>query len=155
MTDVFKIVNWFRVTSNADMRTIKADELTQMKVMKLLYYVQGTYLAVHGEKAFCNDIIAWKFGPVVREVHEKYSGQRGIVGNLSEDPQAIADYTSIPSDSDLGIILKAVWQAFGDMSATELMQQTHTERPWQETVPNGVITSELMTVFFKAEVVLQ
>ncbi|WP_395323064.1 Panacea domain-containing protein [Levilactobacillus parabrevis] len=155
MTDVFKIVNWFRVTSNADMRTIKADELTQMKVMKLLYYVQGTYLAVHGEKAFSNDIIAWKFGPVVREVHEKYSGQRGIVGNLSEDPQAIADYTSIPSDSDLGIILKAVWQAFGDMSATELMQQTHTERPWQETVPNGVLTSELMTAFFKAEVVLQ
>ena len=38
MYDVFKIVNWLRVRNNADLRTdLNAEELTQMKAMKLLY----------------------------------------------------------------------------------------------------------------------
>lgn len=155
MTDVFKIVNWFRVTSNAEMRTIQADELTQMKVMKLLYYVQGTHLAAYGEKAFANDLFAWQFGPVVREVHEKYQGRRGIVGNLTDDTTAVDDYQSISEYSQLGIVLAAVWTAFGDQSATELMRRTHEERPWLETPQNTVISLELMKDFFVAEVVAQ
>jgi len=155
MTDVFKIVNWFRVTSNAEMRTLQADELTQMKVMKLLYYVQGTYLAVHQQKAFANDIIAWRFGPVVREVHDEYLGQRGIVGDLAKDPTAIEDYEAISAYSDLGQILAAVWDTLGDKSATELMKMTHAEEPWLVTPRNGVIDPEVLRTYFLAEVVVQ
>lgn len=155
LTDVFKIVNWFRVTSNAEMRTYDAEELTQMKVMKLLYYVQGTYLALRSEKAFPNDILAWRYGPVVREVHDKYSGQTGIVGNISDDKTAQHDYESIEPSSDLGIVLKAVWLTFGDKSAIELMKQTHEERPWKETEQSDIISPDLMEDYFKAEVVKQ
>lgn len=47
MTDVFKIVNWLRVTSNAEMRTYDAEELTQMKVMKLHTNVGHTIQKAH------------------------------------------------------------------------------------------------------------
>ncbi len=40
MKEVMKFVNWFRVHNNADLKRYDfAKPLTQMKVMKLLYYV--------------------------------------------------------------------------------------------------------------------
>ena len=42
MYDVLKIVNWMRVKNKAELiENENAEELTQMKAMKLLYYVQG------------------------------------------------------------------------------------------------------------------
>lgn len=70
MYDVFKIVNWLRVRNNADMRTNpNVEELTQMKTMKLLYYIQAASLSITGHRMFNNDIVAWRYGPVVEEVH--------------------------------------------------------------------------------------
>jgi len=108
MTDVFKIVNWFRAVSNVQMRQYDADELSQLKVMKLLYYVQGTFLAMHGEKAFPDDILAWRYGPAVKAVHDKYAGRVSIVGQLSAAD--LADYHTVQDDEKLEQVLAAVWQ---------------------------------------------
>ena len=63
---VFKVVNWLRVKNNAELRLDpNAEELTQMKAMKLLYYIQAASLVVTGKRMFDNDIVAWKYGPVV------------------------------------------------------------------------------------------
>ena len=38
---VFKVVNWLRVKNNAELRVDpNAEELTQTKAMKLLYYIK-------------------------------------------------------------------------------------------------------------------
>jgi uncharacterized phage-associated protein len=74
---VFKVVNWLRVKNNAELRLDpNAEELTQMKAMKLLYYIQAASLVVTGKRMFDNDIVAWKYGPVMQEVHDRYKGQR-------------------------------------------------------------------------------
>ncbi len=40
-----KVVNWLRVRNNAELRLDpNAEELTQMKAMKLLYYLQAASL---------------------------------------------------------------------------------------------------------------
>lgn len=131
--DVLKIVNWFRVKNNADIRENpeNVDELTQMKVMKLLYYVQGVYLAINGERAFDNEILAWKYGPVVKEVHDKYRGRKSILGTISYDD--LNDYDLVDNDDKLSSVINSVDDAYGDMSAIELMKQTHSETPWIET----------------------
>ena len=78
MYDVFKVVNWLRVRNNADMRQNPSiEELSQMRVMKLLYYIQAASLSTSGKRLFDNDIVAWKYGPVIEAVHMKYSGCRG------------------------------------------------------------------------------
>ncbi|MFC6288759.1 Panacea domain-containing protein [Levilactobacillus angrenensis] len=151
MTDVLKIVNWFRAVSNAQMRQYGDDELSQMKVMKLLYYVQGTFLAVYGRQAFADDILAWRYGPVVKAVHDKYAGRVSIVGQLTAAD--LADYNELERDPELQQVLTAVWTAFGDMSAIQLMKGTHQERPWQETPQSQVIAPALMAEYFKASIV--
>jgi len=152
MTDVMKFVNWFRVKSNAQIRQFNfADELTQMKVMKLLYYVQGTNLAVYNKKAFSDDVLAWKYGPAVEAVHTRFAGKRGIVGVITAED--LSDYKEIEDNSELSTVVHAVQDAFGDKSAIELMNQTHSERPWKETRQSDVIDPELMKIFFKTELV--
>lgn len=151
MTDVLKIVNWFRAVSHAQMRQYDADELSQMKVMKLLYYVQGTYLAVYGNRAFADDILAWRYGPVIQSVHERYAGKIGIVGQLTVED--LADYNALQQDDQLATVLDAVWRAFGDMSAIQLMKKTHRESPWRETEQSQVIAPEAMTAYFRQNIV--
>lgn len=153
MMDVFKVINWFRVKSNAQLRQYPfAEPLTQMKVMKLLYYVQGVSLAIDGEKVFPDDIVAWKYGPAVESVHEKYKGQKDIVGEITDED--LKDYGDLEAIENLSEILNAVNTTYGDKSAIELMNQSHNELPWKSTKQSDVIKPELMKEYFKQEIVL-
>lgn len=148
MYDVFKIVNWLRVRNNADLRTdLNAEELTQMKAMKLLYYIQAASLVVTNKRMFDNDIVAWKYGPVVEEVHHKYAGCRGIVVQISK--QDVEDYKELENDDEAAAILNSIYDTYGHSSAYDLMRQTHSERPWQETTRNQVISDKKIKDFYK------
>lgn len=53
VNDVLKVVNWFKIRNFSDMKDDRnVEPLSQMKVMKLLYYVQGVSLAVYGKRCF-------------------------------------------------------------------------------------------------------
>ncbi|WP_369395521.1 hypothetical protein [Limosilactobacillus equigenerosi] len=53
MYDVLKVVNWLRARNFADMREDEnVEELTQMKTMKLLYYIQAASLVVTNHRFF-------------------------------------------------------------------------------------------------------
>ena len=45
---------------------------SNMKLQKLLYYVQGFHIAVFNRPLFNEDIEAWMYGPVVPAVYEYY-----------------------------------------------------------------------------------
>lgn len=152
MVNVFKVVNWFRVRNNAEMRKKDfVEELTQMKAMKLLYYAQGVYLAVYNKPLFDDDIVAWKYGPAIQAVHNKYIGKRAITGTISDSD--IADYEELQNDAPVAGVLSAVESAYGDMSASELVKQTHTETPWKVTNQSGVISTDVIRSFFKENIV--
>ena len=117
MYDVLKIVNWMRVKNKAELiENENAEELTQMKAMKLLYYVQGVSLVYLKHRMFPNDILALKYGPAVSKVHQKYQGQREIVGEVSEND--IDDYNELSANSKVNDVLNTVWDTFGYMSAS-------------------------------------
>lgn len=147
MYDVFKIVNWLRVRNNADMRTNpNVEELTQMKAMKLLYYIQAASLSITGHRMFNNDIVAWRYGPVVEEVHEKYRGHRGIVGEITESD--LNDYSELQNDYEASSILNSIYDVYGYSSAYDLMRQTHSEKPWQETPQSEIISDKAIKDFY-------
>lgn len=147
MYDVFKIVNWLRVKNNADMRTNpNVEELTQMKAMKLLYYIQAASLSVTGHRMFDDDIVAWKYGPVVREVYDKYKGHRGIVGTITKSD--LNDFEELEHDQEASDILNSIYDIYGYSSAHDLMKQTHSEKPWQETPQSGVISDKAIKDFY-------
>ena len=150
MYDVFKVVNWLRVRNNADMRqNPNIEELSQMKVMKLLYYIQAASLSISGKRMFDNDIVAWKYGPVVEAVHRKYSGCRGIVNsNYPITPQDLEDYKELEADEQASSILNSIYDVYGYSSAYDLMRQTHSEKPWQQTPHNRVIKDKYIKDFY-------
>lgn len=147
MYDVFKVVNWLRVRNNADMRTNpNVEELTQMKTMKLLYYIQAASLSITGHRMFNNDIVAWRYGPVIEEVHDKYRGHRGIVGEITEND--LNDYSELQNDYEASSILNSIYDVYGYSSAYDLMRQTHSEKPWQETPQSEVISDKAIKDFY-------
>ncbi|MCI1290159.1 MAG: DUF4065 domain-containing protein [Lactobacillus sp.] len=147
MYNVFKFVNWLRVRNHADMREDpNIEELTQMKAMKLLYYIQAASLAVNGERLFPDDIVAWKYGPVIPAVHDKYKGQRGIVGEITE--KDLQDYRDLEKDAKTADLLNSVYEIYGYSSAYDLMKQTHKEAPWQNTPQSSVISDQAIKNFY-------
>lgn len=143
MADVFDVANWF-LKYNYDLREQldeDTDEISNLKLQKLLYYAQGASLALRNKPMFEDDIEAWKHGPVVPTVYRKYknSGSSGIM-NI-EEPKNL-------SKEDLEI-LKMVYDTFGEYSAWGLRNLTHSESPWIETERNQVIPQEKIKNYFK------
>ena len=147
MYSVFKVVNWLRVKNNADMRlNPNVDELTQMRAMKLLYYIQAANLSITGRRMFDNNIFAWKYGPVVEEVRVHYKGQRGIIGEVTKND--LLDYKQLENDHDVSDILNTIYKVYGYSSAYDLMRQIHKEKPWQDTPQSEVISDQAIKDYY-------
>ena len=102
---------------------------------------------------FSDDIVAWKHGPVVKDVYYKYKkyGKFGIKYKNEPNDEIICDKLE---DDKKGIdILEFVYKEFGQYTAWKLRNMTHNERPWKETLQGDVINNELIKEFFREEVV--
>lgn len=121
-----KIVNWLRVRNNAELRLDpNAEELTQMKAMKLLYYIQAASLAVTGRRLFASDIVASKYGSVVTEVKKHCQNKRGIVGDITIDQWAVQDYKELQSDQMAADIIGSVYDLYGPMTCWKAFNLRH------------------------------
>lgn len=121
--------------------------ISNMKLQKLLYYMQGFHLAFFGTPLFDEDIEAWMYGPVVPSVYEKYK-RWGNVG-LNPDTDVI-----INLDSDEENLFDEVYKIYSEYSAIGLMHLTHQETPWR-TTPTGVgniIHKNTLRNFFKTRI---
>lgn len=121
------------------------DLMSNLKLQKLLYYVQGYYLALYGEPLFHEDIVAWQYGPVVVEAYEVYK---------CYGPGSIP----FPANTDFDMLLirgrqliNDVYRRYGQYEATALMRRTHRESPWQNTRINDIITHAVLKSHFACE----
>ena len=145
--DIQKLTNWFRFRNAADLQANElAEELTQLKLMKLLYLAQGVYLAAFNKPLFNDPIVAWKYGPAVESVHQRFAGQRGIVGNISDNDRG--DYQEVEQNTDVSLVMNAVYDTYGDMSASDLVKLTHSQSPWRDTKQSQEISRESMQSYF-------
>lgn len=67
MGKVTKIANYFIHLSRAT-----GSLLTNLKLQKLLYFIQGWHLALFKKPLFKDDIEAWDYTPIVKNVYNKY-----------------------------------------------------------------------------------
>ena len=108
-------------------------DVTQLKLHKLLYFAQANYLASTGYRLFASDIEAFEHGPVVEEIrpHFKQYGRQIIV---SADDAVAHNATQDAKELPLDVIefLDAIWQRFGQLSASELRQISHDDAPWEK-----------------------
>jgi uncharacterized phage-associated protein len=122
-------------------------EISNLKLQKLLYYAQGFHMALNsGRKLFRDPIYAWAHGPVVHEVYHRFKhfGSKGI-------PRT--EVASSPSlDADTVSLLEEVWQAYGQFSAWRLREMTHKEPPWQNTPQSALISDEKLLAYFSSQI---
>ena len=145
MYDVNKIAEWF-IWYNEYIRDFEdedTDDISNMKLQKLLFYAQSAFLAIKGKPLFNNKILAWQHGPVIKEVYEKYK-DKGNQGIIEYDENNLKDISK--EDNDL---LIDVYNLFGEYSAWGLRNLTHSENPWKSTKRNEVITTDKMAKEFK------
>ncbi|HBZ67575.1 MAG TPA: alpha/beta hydrolase [Bacteroidales bacterium] len=126
----------------------EGDELiTNMKLQKLLYYMQGFHLALFdGNPLFDEEIEAWMYGPVVPSMYRHFSKYT----NNGIKPDVLLDQV-ISLTNDEEALFKEVFRVYGAYSAIGLMQLTHSEEPWSSvsTGQGSIITKDVMTSFFK------
>jgi uncharacterized phage-associated protein len=102
------------------------DRLTNMRLQKLLYYVQAWSMVNRGQPIFNEKIEAWTHGPVVRDVFDRLKHH----GSNTIDPNEAGAYEHPPSQDDEQFI-RSVWEAYRDYSTTSLREMTHNEDPWK------------------------
>lgn len=130
--------------------------LTPLALQKLLYFVQGIYMALYGVELFQEDCQAWAHGPVFQEVYEAFRDFRyhpikdmrfSMFGNgiqeLSDNEKSVIDL---------------VTESIGIYDGKMLEKITHNEAPWKmaraDSMPdqrsNAVIPKASIKEYFKA-----
>lgn len=122
------------------------DNLSNLKIQKLLYYAQGAHLAITGSPLFLESIEAWQHGPVVPEVYHSFK-------KFGSGAVELADDDEIPKfDERVTEILDDVYNVYGQFSAWKLRNMTHGEAPWKDTAQGCVISRRKLTDFFKTQI---
>jgi uncharacterized phage-associated protein len=121
----------------------KGDIISNLKLQKMMYYLQGFNLAFFDEKLFEDDIEAWQYGPVVPSIYYNFKdfGKGAIF--LSEEVEEVQLGSSEQED-----MFHQVMEEYGKFSAIRLMEMTHNEIPWKSTEIRNVINIELMKKYF-------
>lgn len=120
--------------------------VSNLKLQKLLYFVQAFFLINDCPPCFDEKIEAWDFGPVVPEIYREYKRYGGmdiptIDYYVKFDKKNIWNteriyYEDIISDDDKEMI-QAVVDKFAYCSATFLVNLTHNQDPWINAYVNG------------------
>ena len=121
------------------------DDVTNLKLQKLLYYAQGYNLALYDEPLFDEDIENWSHGTVVPCVYHEFKcfGKKIIVPNPNFD---MSKFSKQVKD-----VLEIVCSDYAKFPALKLRQMTHKESPWKNTQRDEVITKESIKSFFKTK----
>lgn len=119
--------------------------ISNLKLQKLLYFIQAEFLVSTGHPCFNDDIEAWPLGPVVPIVYEKY---RIFGSTLIPFSYGNESYISVFDK----LIIDNIIEICKDYSASYLVSLTHKQKPWLEAYNNGPyskITNASIKSFFE------
>lgn len=122
----------------------KGDIISNLKLQKMMYYLQGFNLAFFEEKLFDDDIVAWQYGPVVPLVYHNFRDFGKGAITIDKEVKEI-----ILQNEEQEDMFFQVLNEYGKFNAIKLMEMTHNELPWKSTEIKNVIDVELMKTYFK------
>lgn len=123
---------------------IQGFRMTNLKLQKTLYYVQGYYSKKIGAPLFTDDFEHWPYGPVIPSVYFAF---------CSFGADAIDVDTFDPPFSEFNGEEKKVIREVVDkclsMTARSLVEQSHKESPWLNAKPSGIISYYSIFKYFQ------
>ena len=104
--------------------------INMTKVQKLLYIAYGIYLAIKDERFIDEHPQAWPYGPVFPSTRNKL-----LKENFYDIRIDNPEFAELRINAELNSLLNLVFNNFGDWTASELSQWSHTDgSPWEKTV---------------------
>ncbi|HJJ36025.1 MAG TPA: DUF4065 domain-containing protein [Methanocorpusculum sp.] len=131
MLSALDIANFF---VDISIRDTENNDITNLKLNKLVYYAQAWSFAKFGKPLFNEKIEAWKNGPVVPSVYRTFKKYGGDIIRETSDMYSPDKFTAREID-----LLLDIDGNYGKYSASELVRQTHDKgTPWESVFRSGV-----------------
>ena len=104
--------------------------VTNLRLQKLLYFIQKEHLQHYGAPAFNDSIVAWQYGPVVPNVYYEFSRYASTpIINVGVNP----DIDNLVKHSIITVL-----DRYKNVPTWKLVQLTHMPNsPWSKTIEDG------------------
>lgn len=132
--------------------------VSNLKLQKLLYYVQAASLVEENRPMFNDEICAWTYGPVVERVYHEFKSYANM--NISDyvtgreinygfDYDDQYDPYDAIEESDGDVIQKVV-KSYQGTSPLDMVRKTHNEEPWKNAynMDEPVINKEIIKQYY-------
>ena len=103
----------------------KGHLMNNLKLQKILYFLQAEFVAKHNVALFKEELIAWDFGPVVEVVYYNYNlfGSASIFLN----PSRMRNAYIAKSHRE---VINSLLDEIRPYSSTDLVDICHRQKPW-------------------------
>lgn len=104
--------------------------MSNLKLQKVLYFIQAQFLVSEDVPCFEDDIEAWDFGPVVQSVYYQYRmfGGAGIILNKDDPLIPYYQYINYRDMETIGSMIDEL----SKYSSSKLVEITHNQTPWKK-----------------------
>lgn len=127
--------------------------LINLKLQKLLYYVQAWSYGINKKPMFVEGFEAWVHGPVNRQIYDRFNPTKFLYSEIGLDDRINTEVKLSQEDAEH---VDFVLENYNKFSGAELEGMTHSEDPWIKIRGNigvnercdKVITPELMIAYY-------
>ena len=121
------------------------EEVTPLMLQKLLYFIQGIYLASYEKPIFDEDCEAWVHGPVYPKVYEMFKDFK--YNPIDDARYAMLKGTDHTLTEEEKKVIDLVVNTFGLYGGKVLERITHSEETWinaRRGYADGIPSNELL-----------
>ena len=97
--------------------------ITNLKLQKLLYFLQGEYSKAKDTQLISDDFYAWQLGPVVPNVYSEYS-----IYSSSTLP---VQKQVVPFGAEDACVIDTILQKYAYRATWSLVELSHKQAPWK------------------------
>lgn len=116
------------ITSLAD----SGEALSNLKLQKLLFYIQAWHLAFYNGKPFFDGKFeAWVHGPVSRQIYDRFLPTKSLYSDIGLEDRQPGFSPSALSEAERRHV-DTILSAYAKYSGPQLEELTHNEEPWNE-----------------------
>lgn len=105
-------------------------QLNQLKLQKLLYYIQAWHLAHYSSPLVPARFQAWIHGPVNRELYNRFRGTKTLYARMLLEDVRHGFNSDAVFTQDQRSFINSVLDVYAPLAADQLESMTHNEMPW-------------------------
>ena len=129
-----------------DLASLRKVKITQMQLLKILYFCNGWYLAANGTRLVDQDFQAWKYGPVIKIIADEFKrfGRDPITTRAERFDIFTGEILPVHPVSKKGDVdfIENIFEAYHIHDGWKLSEMTHErgspwDRVWNSDRPIG------------------